>query len=399
VFIEHPGCRDPRFCEWDPHFLTIQGAGAGLTLIQGTVDILGVRVTLADITVQGAIDCALRVQGIYHDCDDCQELPPNYVGFIDLRRSTIEGNECGVEMEFFSDTTITGTTIRDNNGNGIQGQGPLTVNRSTISGNGGDGIQLLYRPPVEVDRSTISGNGGDGIHILSFEELSPFVAITQTTINGNSGSGLWGIARYLSYEYPLSFPVKSTIVSDNSGGDCGGLLEVDSQGVNLSSDDTCALQHSTDLMSTSPLLLPLADNGGPTLTHALAPGSPAIDAAGDNCEPIDQRGAPRPVDGDGDGAAKCDIGAFEYLPPETLISLLIDRVESLGFSRGTENSLVAKLNVVLRVLQDVVEGNDHAAIHTLGAFINAVEAQHGKKIAAADADALVAAAERIIGLL
>jgi hypothetical protein len=65
----------------------------------------------------------------------------------------------------------------------------------------------------------------------------------------------------------------------------------------------------------------LAFHGGPTQTHALVPGSPAIDAGGPVCTdatggPLatDQRGKPRLVDGDGDGTAACDIGAFEFFP-------------------------------------------------------------------------------------
>ena len=60
------------------------------------------------------------------------------------------------------------------------------------------------------------------------------------------------------------------------------------------------------------MLGPLADNLGPTATHALLANSPAIDS-GDlaSCPPTDQRGARRPVDGDG-GGADCDIGAFEF---------------------------------------------------------------------------------------
>jgi hypothetical protein len=64
---------------------------------------------------------------------------------------------------------------------------------------------------------------------------------------------------------------------------------------------------------TDPLLLALGAYGGATHTMALAADSPAIDMAGDaSCPSIDQRGVARPVDGDGDGNARCDSGAYEY---------------------------------------------------------------------------------------
>jgi len=84
-----------------------------------------------------------------------------------------------------------------------------------------------------------------------------------------------------------------------------------SHGFNIAGDDTCGFSETSDLQNTDPQLLALTDNGGPTPTHALAPDSPAIDAADSNCLPQDQRGALRPQDGDADGVAKCDIGAFE----------------------------------------------------------------------------------------
>jgi hypothetical protein len=62
---------------------------------------------------------------------------------------------------------------------------------------------------------------------------------------------------------------------------------------------------ASDLIGVNPLLGPLGDNGGPTRTHALGAGSPAIDAAGDACPATDQRGVARPL------GARCDIGSYE----------------------------------------------------------------------------------------
>ncbi len=61
-------------------------------------------------------------------------------------------------------------------------------------------------------------------------------------------------------------------------------------------------------------------NGGPTPTHALLPGSPAIDLVpvGATCPGDDQRGEIRPQDGDHDGEARCDAGSFELRGPSVL---------------------------------------------------------------------------------
>jgi hypothetical protein len=95
---------------------------------------------------------------------------------------------------------------------------------------------------------------------------------------------------------------------------------------NLDSDGTCGFYDPTDLSEVDPLLGPLQPNGGPTPTHALQLGSPAIDAIpsaactydhdGDPETPEialtkDQRGGMRPREGNGSAPSGCDIGAYE----------------------------------------------------------------------------------------
>jgi len=120
--------------------------------------------------------------------------------------------------------------------------------------------------------------------------------------------------------------------------------------------------------------------------------------AGPNETDLD--GNARVVDGDNDGNSVVDMGAYERMPePAELVAELLEEVGGLELPSGIENSLMAKLNAALRVLEDENENNDAAAVNTLEAFINAVEAQRGKKIPEAEADALIAAAQEIIELL
>ena len=97
------------------------------------------------------------------------------------------------------------------------------------------------------------------------------------------------------------------LVVDNANEDCEvssgpGITHFSISGTNLDSDDTCLFGDS----STTDLLIgPLTDNGGPTATHALLDGSPAVDAASSTCIAIDQRGIARPI------GRSCDVGAYE----------------------------------------------------------------------------------------
>ena len=139
---------------------------------------------------------------------------------------------------------------------------------------------------------------------------------------------------------------------------CAGEAIV-SNGWNIVDDTTCGLDEPSDQDDTAGATLPLADNGGPTLTHAIPDTSPAVDTGESACAgpadvfelTTDQRGANRPVDGDGDGTAACDVGAFELQEAVTVVATDAEAAEApedgddgtgtFTFSRpGTSGDLV-----------------------------------------------------------
>jgi hypothetical protein len=201
-------------------------------------------------------------------------------------------------------------------GGGLSSGGTLTVTGSTLSRNSasrsGGGIYNLNIGTLTVTDSTFSGNsaiyGGGGIANLGT------LTVTNCTLSGNSAtfSTGGGISEYPS----ATTHCRNSLLAGNTAPgspDLGGTLT--SQGHNLIGDGTGGSGYDpTDLVGTSaapidPLLGPLQDNGGPTQTHALLPGSPAIDAGNNVYASMwDQRGPgfPRIIHG------TIDIGAFEY---------------------------------------------------------------------------------------
>jgi hypothetical protein len=93
------------------------------------------------------------------------------------------------------------------------------------------------------------------------------------------------------------------------------------------------------------------------------------------------------------------FAVIENPNPPVLIEQVITQIENLDIEQGIENNLNSKLESALKVLDDLNENNDVAAINSLEAFINAVEAQRGKKISEEDADALIEAVQQIIDML
>jgi CSLREA domain-containing protein len=165
-----------------------------------------------------------------------------------------------------------------------------------------DGAVIYAEDALTVlENSTISGNetvdhAGSALFVFNGE-----MQLTHITLTGTLGNAIgWG--------GPPTIHVRSSILVGNSESNC--VFRVISEGLNLfESPAACMdlLLGDLDLarLGGDVLLGTLADNGGPTWTHALLPGSPALDAAGIDCLAIDQRGVLRPQ-----GTA-CDIGAFE----------------------------------------------------------------------------------------
>ena len=203
---------------------------------------------------------------------------------------------------------------------GARAAGGATIMNSTISGNrsdGGVGGLRLYgsdASPIFIVESTISGNASGGIGGVYVRGAT---TIRNSTIAFNSESTSTN-GGGLRVAYSLA-DVDSTIIAGNTSADG----ETQNVGTGISGGVTgthdligpsLSVLLPPDAIGGDPRLLPLGDNGGPTRTHALRPGSPAIDAGADDADSFDQRGAgfPRIV---GDAT---DIGAFEGVDADSI---------------------------------------------------------------------------------
>ena len=236
----------------------------------------------------------------------------NHAGFFILNNCGISGNSA------------------QNFGGGIYNDGSqegaawLTVNSSTLNANSaakGGGIfndgQQQGDTHLQISNSTISGNTADygaGIASNGFQGFYVSVEITNSTFGNNSAAeGGDSIFNTGEEGQTVIVSLANTILKTGASGDniFNHLGTVSSFGYNLSNDNCGGyLTGLGDQINTDPLLGPLQNNGGPTLTHALLPGSPAVNTGDPNFAPppvYDQRGPgfDRVIDG------RVDIGSFE----------------------------------------------------------------------------------------
>lgn len=288
----------------------------------GGINKFGQILTLMNTTVSN--NTALRGGGISSD-----------EGAFTLLQSTVSGNLAkstgGGIYSDDGDGSLTGSTVAGNSahfcGGGIfTWDGSLSVDSSTVSGNStdndGGGLCISEYSDVALTNCTFSGNvasgAGGGIATGSMDSN---LMVTQCTITGNVAATRGG---GIDSSYGGSIELTRNLISGNTApvgsevyNERGGAKITSGKynlfGLNGKAGIKGFTRKLRDIVPPagvmlSDILAPLGDNTGPTMTHALVPGSPAIDAAGSNCPPpaVDQRGVSRPQQ------AACDIGAFEF---------------------------------------------------------------------------------------
>jgi hypothetical protein len=228
--------------------------------------------------------------------------------------------------------TINGSTLSGNSTEsiggaicnlGFSGSATLNINSSTLSGNSANSGAGIFNHgfsgsvTLTISNSTLSNNSassvGGGVYNDGDSSGNATVTILNSTLSGNSSTHYSGGIFNYGSSGSATLEIGNTILQTGVSGE--NMFNIDgtisSDGYNLSSDDGGGFLTATgDRINTNPLLGPLQDNGGPTFTHELLTGSPAIDAGDPNFVPpadYDQRGSgfSRIVNG------RVDIGAFE----------------------------------------------------------------------------------------
>jgi hypothetical protein len=286
-----------------------------------------------EITLSNIVDNVLEVvggiggAGIYNASS----------GKMSLADATIDNNLAGIRDSF-----------QAGDGGGLFNRGDILIDRSTFSNNYGfDGgaIHNELQGNVTIFSSTFSGNSahpgfgrGGAIHVFQGSLL-----IANSTVAFNSASRGGGIENRPFFGEVGKVLPSNTIIAQNTalfqnpdvGGQFksafGNLIGIVGTAEGLINGVNGNIVGNA-AAPIDPLLAQLADNGGPTLTHDLFPGSLAIDAGNEaiHVPATDQRGEIRVFDGTGDGNARMDIGAVEFAriplaPPNAMtLSMAVD---------------------------------------------------------------------------
>jgi hypothetical protein len=307
--------------------LTVANCGiSGNSGIYGGVGLYNTgSLTISNSTISGNSTTNGSGGGIYN------------TGTLTLTDSTVSGNSAptvyGGGVINTGTLTVTNSTVANNSssdaGGGIDNlTGTLTLTNSTVSGNSthsgsgfGGGISNFSNSGTfTVSNSTISGNSAPNSYGGGIYNNGVTLTISDSSISDNTAGSAGSDAKGGGIYVGTSMAALNTIISGNTaplGPDVYGKLG--SQGYNLiGNPQDMTGWVNTDLLHVDPLLGLLQDNGGPTKTYALLPGSPAINA-GDPTQlgVADQRGVVR-SGGVNIGAYQASASAFVLTAPGTV---------------------------------------------------------------------------------
>ena len=212
--------------------------------------------------------------------------------------------------------SITGGKLLQGGGAGVRSSSPLVLEHSTVWGNeapGSAAIMGFNYGKLTLINSTVSGNTSTAAGYPAIT-AGYGLTLTNSTVAYNSQGGIY-VPTFSWAE------LESSILASNGYANCVFDESVTYMGKSLSNDMSCG--DSTYMLIGDAKLQPLRDNGGPSMTHAITPESPAFNAGGCRVT-VDQRYQPRD--------ARCDMGAFESTD-RTTVTLTIDR--SPNFLSGT----------------------------------------------------------------
>jgi len=199
-------------------------------------------------------------------------------------------------------------------GPAILGSNKVVLENSTMYGNAltvkGSAIDVQT---LTLINSTVSGNGADSTAGFAVA-ASQKVELINSTVAYNAGGGVGTTP---------SIVLRNSILSNNGWRNCSTPLVVTLEGTNVSDDDSCA--GPTEIVIADPKLATLGDNGGPTTTHAIGAGSPAVNVGTSCTVAADQRYVPRDT--------PCDLGAYEFTDP-TSVTVTIDASVPVSQSNG-----------------------------------------------------------------
>ena len=319
------------------HFrLTIPGPGedggaSGDLDLRQKVTITGIGARLTVIDAQG-IDRVFDIAtGVAAEIDD-----------VTVTGGQTPGDGGGIrnrgELHLLRDAVLDNRA--QGSGGGIENGGSATILQSLLANNQATNGGGLHGGASNFRMATITGNvaGGPGVtgHGGGIDGTAPgglLLGDSTLTNNASFNSALTGGG---IEDAPYANPINSILAGnrsykeDQSTSALSNCADpVSSGGSNLSDGTDCGLDQPGDQQGAPVLLGPLADNGGPTDTEAVLPGSLALDH-GFCTEPLDQRGVSRPR-----GSA-CDIGAYEFAPPLASTTA----ATSVGFTTATMTGTV-----------------------------------------------------------